>query len=113
MSEQETPMIVLVRDLMFASKIRATAQSLGATVTMLRDPAKLAGETGARLIVDLNQEGAIEAAAAWKAAGAGREIVGFVSHVDAATITRAREAGVDKVLARSQFVQQVEQLLSP
>src|SRR5215217_7485001 len=89
--------VALVRDLMFSSRIGATARSLGVALTLLRDPAKLAGIAGRRLIVDLNQPGALEAAVAWKAE-LGGEVVGFVSHVDAQTIARAKAAGVDRVM---------------
>jgi hypothetical protein len=53
------PVLCLVRDLLFLSKITATARSLGVEVKTLRDPAKLATETGDWLIVDLNQEAAL------------------------------------------------------
>ena len=105
------PILALVRDLLFASKITATAGSLGTCVQLVRDPAKLAEHAGNRLIVDLNLAGAIEAAQAWKGVTGG-EIVGFVSHVDTATIDRARAAGVDRVLARSRFVELLPQLLA-
>ena len=103
--------LVLVRDLMFASKISSTAQALGVTVKMLRDPAKLAGEAGDRVLVDLNQDGALEAAAEWKTTSGGR-VIGFVSHVDRETIDRARAAGIEEVLPRSQFVQRIEEFIS-
>jgi hypothetical protein len=105
------PILALVRDLLFASKITATAASLGTCVQLIRDPAKLDAQQGSRLIVDLNLAGAIEAAQAWKGATGG-EVVGFVSHVDTATIDRARATGVDRVLARSRFVELLPQLLS-
>ena len=112
MSESNVqPVLVLVRDLMFASKILGTAQAIGVSVKMVREPLKLAGEAGRRLIVDLNLEGAIEAAVAWKQARCGGEVVGFVSHVDGETIRKAREAGVDSVMARSEFVRSLEQVL--
>jgi hypothetical protein len=104
------PILVLVRDLMFASKISATAQAAGAAVKMIREPEKLAGEQGDRLIVDLNQAGALKAAAEWKAKSGG-QVVGFVSHVDRETIDRARSLGIDEVLARSQFVLRLTELL--
>ena len=104
------PILVLVRDLMFASRISATAQALQTPVKLLRDPEKLAAEPGQRLILDLNQPGAMEAAADWKAKTKGRTI-GFVSHVDRTTIDLARSLGIDEILPRSQFVQQLEQLL--
>jgi hypothetical protein len=105
------PVIALVRDLLFASKITVTAASAGTSVTLVRDPAKLAGHAGARLIVDLNQAGAIDAARAWKESTGG-EVVGFVSHVDTATIDHARASGVDRVLARSRFVELLPELIA-
>lgn len=62
------------------------------------------------LIVDLNQPGAIGAAAEW-GRSCGWPVVGFVSHVDADTIAAAREAGITQVLARSRFVEVLPQLL--
>ena len=112
------PVILLIRDLMFMARVTGTAKELGVPVKVVRDPAKLAaeaapGEAGqsGRLIVDLNLDGAIEAAAAWKAAGGGA-VAGFVSHVDSDTIRRAREAGIDRVMPRSQFVQVLPDLLT-
>ena len=102
--------LVLVRDLMFASKIRVTAESVATPVRMLRDPAQLNDAAGRRVIVDLNQAGALDAAVAWKARTGG-EVVGFVSHVDTGTIRAAREAGVDQVLPRSRFVEILPDLL--
>ena len=104
------PILVLVRDLMFSGRIGATARALNAPVRILRDPAALAQAGGRRLIVDLNQAGALEASVEWKRATAG-EVVGFVSHVDADTIARARAGGIDRVMPRSQFVQVLPDLL--
>lgn len=103
--------VAVVRDLIFASRIRGQ----GTDVTLVRDPALLAGAPGDRALVDLNLPGALEAAVAWRdaaAAPAGRTLIGFVSHVDRAAIDRARAAGFDQVLARSQFVQVLPKLLA-
>jgi hypothetical protein len=106
----------LIRDLMFSSRVLGAAKELGTAVKLVRDPAQLlAGAEaapGARLIVDLNLEGAIDAAAAWKSATGGT-VAGFVSHVDSETIRRARDAGIDRVMPRSQFVQVLPELLGP
>jgi hypothetical protein len=104
------PIVVLVRDLMFASKIRATAQSIGAPIQIVREPAQLAGSAARRLIVDLNQPGALDAAVVWKGQTGG-EVVGFVSHVDSQTIQAARLAGIDQILPRSRFVEVLPELL--
>jgi hypothetical protein len=111
MTETEpTPVLALVRDLMFSSKIAATARAEGVAVKIIREAAKLASEGGTCLLVDLNQDGAIPAASEWKSRTGGA-VIGFVSHVDAETIARAREAGFDQVLARSRFVEQLAALL--
>jgi hypothetical protein len=104
------PVLVLVRDLIFASRITATAKAEGVAVVVIRDAAQLPGRAGRRLIVDLNQDGSIDAAAAWGKV-TGRDVVGFVSHVDAATVARARDAGISRVVARSRFVEELPELL--
>ena len=102
--------VVFVRDLMFSGRILAEARAQQVSVKIVRDGKELHKENGKRLIVDLNQEGAIEAAVAWKEKQSG-EVVGFVSHVDNETIERARASGIDRVLSRGQFVQVVGELL--
>ena len=108
--DQLPSILILVRDMIFSSKIFATARAQDCSVKSFRDPAKLLSEPGRRLIVDLNLEGAIPAAIAWKQATGG-EVVGFVSHVDAGAISAAREGGLDRVMARSEFVQVLGDLL--
>ena len=109
MSAAPAPILLLCRDLMFVSKVTATARALGVPVQVVRDPAQLP-QQGTRLLVDLNQSGAIEAAATWKAATAG-QVIGFVSHVDTDTTERARAAGLDQVLPRSRFSATLEQII--
>jgi hypothetical protein len=104
------PVLALVKDLIFASRITATARAAGVPVRIVRDPQQLAGQPGRLLIVDLNQPGAIAAAAVWQRE-TGRPSVGFVSHVDAETINQARASGIDRVLARSAFVERLQELL--
>src|SRR4051812_37008857 len=81
------PVLALIRDLMFSSRVTGTAAELGIPVRVTRAPARLADEPGRRLIVDLNQPGAIDAASAWRGrgGGGGADVIGFVSHVDTAT----------------------------
>ena len=108
----KSDLVILIRDLILGSRVVAAAKNAGVTFNHVRDPAKLAGAAGRRLILDLNQEGAIAAAGVWKAAGEGRLAVGFVSHVDAQTANAARDAGIDKVMARSRFVEVLPALLA-
>jgi hypothetical protein len=109
-SIQSGPVLLLCRDLMFTSKVTGAARATGVAVRVVREPDKLVDLAGRKLIVDLGQEGALEAAASWK----GRtslQVVGFVSHVDEATIGRAREAGIDRVMSRGGFSASVEDVL--
>jgi hypothetical protein len=108
---QQPELLILVRDLMFSSRIIAAAKEQAIAYKVVRDPIKLASERGKRLIVDLNQEGAIDAAAAWKQQQGGLTI-GFVSHVDTEAISRAKDAGIDRIVSRGQFVQLLSQILS-
>lgn len=105
--------LVLVRDLIFSTKITATAAAVGGKVRVVRDPGKLGTEAARRVIVDLNLAGAIEAVQEYKQAQPAVEVVGFVSHVDTSTIEAARAAGADRVVARSGFVEILPSLLAP
>ena len=105
------PTLVLVRDLLFASKITTTARAGGVEVKILRDPAALNDAAGRRLFVDLDQPGTIQTAAQWKKRTGG-QVIGFVAHVHADTIRAAHDAGLDQVLSRGAFAQALGQLLS-
>ena len=99
-----TPIVALVADLIFRSRITAEARAAGVELAVIGQPAKLATTDGGALIVDLNLNGAIAAAAQW-AVATGNPVIGFVSHVDEQTIAEARAAGIQNVVARSRFVQ--------
>lgn len=103
--------LALVRDLIFASKISASSRTAEVECRILRDPGALSGQSGDLLLVDLNEPGAIEAASQWQR-DSGRSVVGFVSHVDAARIEQARQAGLTRVMARSGFVAALPSLLT-
>jgi len=110
-AESNLPVLALVRDLMFSSKILATGKALAVEVKVVRDPSQLSGQPGRILLVDLNLSGAIEAAAQWQTAR-GARVVGFVSHVDTEAIRKARDAGLDQVMARSGFVEALPSLIA-
>ena len=101
----------MVRDLLFGSRISGAAKAAATPLKFIRDPARLAAEPGQFLLVDLNLEGAIEAAAEWRNASGGQAI-GFVFHVDGPTIARAKEAGIDRVFTRGQFAQMLPAILT-
>ena len=103
--------LIFVRDLMFSTRIVEAAKAAGAGYRVIRKAELLANESGAGvLFVDLDQDGAIDAAGAWRARTGGRAI-GFVSHVNADAFGRARAVGIDQILSRGQFTQVLPQLV--
>lgn len=113
------PILAVVEDLIFLSKILDTAHQLGVALETVH-PEKLkarATELGVHTaIIDLNHSSgkAIEALAALKADPATSHVrtLGFVSHVQAELIRAARAAGCDRVVARSAFSQQLPEWLA-
>jgi CheY-like chemotaxis protein len=112
--------LALPADLMFASRIRATAQAVGVDVLVVAKPAALLDAAKARpprlVLLDLDARG-------WDAAALVRDIrsdertarariVAFVSHVRQDAIEAARAAGADRVLARSAFVRELPTILA-
>jgi hypothetical protein len=104
------PVLVLCRDLLFTSKITAAAQSVGVSVSIIRDPTKLAEAAGDAMIVDLNQDGFLEPAADWKQRTGG-QLTGFVGHVHTDIVARARALGFDNVIPRGAFNARLGEIL--
>lgn len=104
--------VAAVDDLLFSSKIRQTAARAGVEVTFARSPEAVLHEVRARqptlVILDLDAPRieALRALAMLRSSTdtAGVRTLGFVSHVHAARIHEATEAGIGEVLARSAFV---------
>jgi CheY-like chemotaxis protein len=111
--------IVAVDDLMFASRISSAAKALGVDIAFARSPDAIVEAVRTKaprlVILDLNSVKVrpLEAVAALKSdpSLAAVPTVGFVSHVQTDLIAEARKAGVDQVMARSAFVNQLPQLL--
>jgi PleD family two-component response regulator len=112
--------LALVDDLMFASKIRSAAAQLGIQVSFERSSeaalASMRTNPPSLVIFDLNNPRthpiATQTAMKQDQTLASIRTVGFVSHVDAATIDAARAAGVGEVLPRSAFSARLPELLS-
>ena len=107
-----SPILVLVRDLLFQSRITAAAKAANQKYEVIREPSALQLKQGRLLIADLNQPGVIPAAAEWIKTTGGKTI-GFVSHVDTDAIAAARAAGIENVMARGAFAAQLPILLNP
>jgi DNA-binding NarL/FixJ family response regulator len=111
--------VCAVDNLIFSVKIKTTARALGVDVYFERSPAVLNTVRKRRpslVIFDLNSTrlGPMDAIRSIKADPELRGVrtLGFVSHVDTATIDAARAAGIDEVLARSAFSDRLHEILA-
>lgn len=112
--------VCAIDDLMFSIRISTAAKSLQADVYFERSVEKLLDtirdKRPSLVIFDLNSARMrpLDAIASLKHDPdlATIRTLGYVSHVDAATIDAARAAGIDQVLARSAFVNQLGEILT-
>lgn len=102
--------LLLSDDLMFTSRIVATARAHGRDVVAVKTAeslfAKAAESPPAGVIVDLHNP--TLDVATLRAGLPGVRIVAYGSHVDAERLRAARQAGCDLVLPRSAFVERLE-----
>jgi len=111
--------LAVIDDLMLRSRVSAAAKASGAQIRFAGSETAAiacAAEGPALILIDLNgrRTDPIRVVARLKADAALSQIriVGFVSHVDVETIAGARAAGVDRVLARGAFVNQLPTILA-
>jgi hypothetical protein len=76
----------------------------------VRDLSKLQDNAAGRLVVDLNAEGMLDAAIAWKARHGGR-VIGFASHVAAELMQRAKGSGIDQVMTNGSFTARLAEIV--
>src|SRR5262249_39629325 len=111
--------LVAVDDLLFSSKIRATAKQAGVDISFARTPPEILDQAAALkpalAIFDLNSAKAdpVTTIAALKndPSLASIRTVGFVSHVHTDLIDAARAAGTDDVMPRSAFAARLADIL--
>jgi PleD family two-component response regulator len=112
--------VCAVDDLLFSVKISTAGKALGVNLYFERSPDNVLrtvrDKRPSLVIFDLNSVRLkpMEVIAAMKADPAvqGIRTLGYVSHVDSATIDAARKAGVDQVLARSAFAERLGEILT-
>ena len=112
--------ICAIDDLIFSIKINTAAKSLQADVYFERSGDKILEtireKRPALVIFDLNSARLrpLDAILALKRDPdlSATKTLGYVSHVDTATIETARAAGIDQVMARSAFVDQLGDILT-
>ena len=111
--------LAAVDDLLFSSKIRATAKQAGVDVIFARSPQEVIDQARAQkpslIVFDLNsgktEPVATIAALKSDSALSALRILGFASHVHAELIASARDAGADQVLPRSAFAANLAEIL--
>lgn len=108
---------LLIKDLIFETKIKSTASALGVDARSILSSTELsrvlADDPPALIVVDLNAcpidpVDAIEQVRGVELAPA---MIAYVSHVDATLAEAAREAGADEVMPRSKFNAELPSLL--
>lgn len=111
--------LAAVGDLMFASKIRGTAEQLNVSADFARTAAGLfdaaKADVPSLIILDLHAEH-LEPFALIERLKADEQlravpVVGFFSHVQVELQRRAKEAGIDRALPRSAFTQRLPEIL--
>jgi PleD family two-component response regulator len=108
--------LAAVEDLLFRSKISETASTLGIEAAFPRNPKKvleaLRESPPALLILDLNSARfePLTLLRSVRSDDATRDVptLGFLSHVQKDLAVAAREAGCDRVLARSAFTKDLQ-----
>lgn len=95
-----TTVAAYVPDLMDRSKLS------GRGVAFAREPRDLVAMEADVVVVDLSRPGVLEVLPVL----AGRRVIGFGSHVDAALLEAARAAGCSEVLPRSKFFAHLAEL---
>jgi CheY-like chemotaxis protein len=109
--------IALVDDMFFASKIRATAEALGVSVSFPRSQEalleKFASSPPDLIIADLHNQrmDVVELGKELKTQNNSVPLLGFFSHVEAELQRNALSAGFDQVIPRSMFARDLAQIL--
>jgi DNA-binding NarL/FixJ family response regulator len=102
---------LLSDDLIFTSRVCGTARAAGLDVKAARSPEQLrnllATAAAQCILVDLHNPGLIIVDLLNSLLSPRPYVVGYGSHVDAATLAAARVAGCDLVLPRSKFVEEL------
>ncbi len=107
--------LMLSDDLIFFSRVLGAARAAGLSVRMVRSAADLLGAARATppagVILDVHNDGLdlpALLAGLKEACPSMPRVIAYGSHVEAAVLRAARQAGCDWVMPRSQFVEELE-----
>ena len=107
--------LMLCDDLIFFSRVSGAARAAGLTVRMVRSAADLLAAVRTAVprgvIVDVHNPGLdlpALLAELKEVCPAMPRVIAYGSHVEAAVLKAARAAGCDRVMPRSQFVEELE-----
>ena len=107
--------LMLCDDLMFTSKVTATARAVGVIVTAVRNVERLIALAETKppscVILDLHNttlDLQVFMTSLREKCPTMPRVIAFGSHVDVELLAAARQAGCDRVMPRSQFVKQLE-----
>ena len=109
-----TTIVAVISDLMFQSRVVEQAKRLGyaASVAETADELRSALEGDAALVaLDLHVNGIDWREAVSAAKERGVPLLAFGRHTEAALLREARDAGIDRVVARSTLVQELPALI--
>ena len=118
MTEQPQPVLVVISDLLFRSKIDDAARRAGVPLRVAKSPDQLERHLGnatpAVVLMDLEMEGldtpAMLSRLRGTPEGAKIPVIGFAGHTNVEVIQAARADGV-QVMARSAFVAQLPAMM--
>jgi DNA-binding NarL/FixJ family response regulator len=117
-SPSPRPVLAVLSDLLFRSKIDEVARRLGLPLRVARSPEQLerhlAASSPVLALVDL-EEAALDPAAAirrLKTVAEPPRVIGFAGHTNVGAIRAGRDAGADAVLARSALTAQLPSILA-
>jgi CheY-like chemotaxis protein len=107
--------VYLVRDLLFTSKIRATAAALGHSASAVSDPNTLceAARSARLVILDLRLPSALAALRLLRATPETADVrtIGFVDHEKEDVMEEARRLGIHQAMAKGAFSTSLPKLM--
>ena len=106
--------LIVVSDLMFYARIESVVRALGMTSANTDAPRALSAMSPvpALVVIDLHESSGDPIPVISAAKAAGSRVLAFGRHTDARALRAARDAGADRVVPRSQLVEELPALVA-